>query len=179
MAYVRRRTTKAGTLSTALVESYRDEQGHPRQRLLVNLHGETSALKALAKLAACRDALRKEKESLAADRPDADKFYEIVTQNSLHGRRYSASERKEIDGLMRQREFLLKRLAKIERDLATIQKDGAIIKHHCNATPDEIQTAIRAHKQKHHEAEALVLGLEIGLNLQIREAKAALRRLSI
>ena len=40
MAYFRQRITKAGTVSTALVESYRDGQGEPRQRVLVNLHGE-------------------------------------------------------------------------------------------------------------------------------------------
>jgi hypothetical protein len=46
---VRKRTTKAGTVSTALVESYRDDQGRPRQRLIANLHGEPDPLRALAK----------------------------------------------------------------------------------------------------------------------------------
>jgi hypothetical protein len=50
MAYIRRRTTKAGSVSTALVESYRDEKGRPRQRLLANLHGEPDTTRALAKL---------------------------------------------------------------------------------------------------------------------------------
>ena len=50
MAYVRQRITKAGTVSTALVESYRDGQGEPRQRVLVNLHGEPDTLRALARL---------------------------------------------------------------------------------------------------------------------------------
>jgi hypothetical protein len=34
MAYIKTRTTKAGSISTALVEAYRDEKGRPRQRLL-------------------------------------------------------------------------------------------------------------------------------------------------
>jgi hypothetical protein len=85
MAYIRTRTAKGGTISTTLVEAYRDEQGRPRQRVLANLHGETGLLKALAKLAAQREALRKEKEALAADAVAANKFYEIVTQKTLSG----------------------------------------------------------------------------------------------
>ena len=38
---------------------------------------------------------------------DANKFYEVVTQNT--------AEREEIDRLMRQRAALLKRIAKVER----------------------------------------------------------------
>jgi chromosome segregation ATPase len=179
MTYVRRRTTRAGTVSTALVESYRDPQGRPRQRLLANLHGEPDTLRALAKLAAQRDALRKERESLAAEAVHANKFYEIVTQNTLYGHQYSDDEREEIDRLMRQRERLLNRLSQIERQLATIQRDGAVIKKHCTATPGEIQAAIKAHQQERHDADCLVLGLEWGLKQQLKEAKATLRGLNI
>jgi hypothetical protein len=49
MAYIRRRTSKAGAISTALVEAYRDGQGRPRQRLLANLHGELTPLKCFAR----------------------------------------------------------------------------------------------------------------------------------
>jgi hypothetical protein len=174
MAYVRTRTTKSGAVSTALVESYRDEMGRPRQRLLANLHGEPTALTALAKLAARRDALRKEQAALNAEAVDANEFYNIVTQQTLHGHQYSADERKEIDRLMRQRHRLLRRLEKIEAELAAIAKNGAFIKKHCSATADEIQAAIRAYKQKLHDAEALVLGMEWGLRKHRRE----LRRLS-
>jgi hypothetical protein len=177
MPHVRQRITKAGSASTALVESYRDGEGRPRQRLLANLHGEPDTLRALAKLAAQRDFLRKEKEASATDVMHANQFYEIVTQKTLHGHRYSAPERKEIDGLMRQRDRLLKRLAKIEGDLATIAKDGAIIKKHCTAAPDEIQAAIKAYKLELRDAECLVLGLE--MSLMLKDAKAKLRRLSI
>jgi hypothetical protein len=92
-------------------------------------------LSALAKLAARRDDLRKEQDALAADAVAANQFYEIVTLNTLHGKQYSSEERKEIDALMKQRGHLLARMAKIEADLAVIQKDGVAIKKHCSATP--------------------------------------------
>ena len=170
MAFVRTRGT-----TTALIEAYRDEDGRPRQRLLANLHGEPDTLSALAKLAARREALRAELASLQEQAPQANEFYAVVTGNVLGGHQYSATERKEIDALMRQRDRLLARMAKIESDLAIIQKDGAAIKKHCSATPDEVQAAIRAFKEKFHEAEALSLGLEYGF----KNAKAELRRLSV
>jgi hypothetical protein len=177
MAYVKTRTTKAGSISTALVEAYRDEKGRPRQRLLASLHGEPDALTALAKLAARRDALRKEKDELAAHAAEANKFYEIVTLNALQGQQYSAAERKEINALMKQRARLLARMAKIESDLATIQRDGVVIKKHCSATSSQIQAAIKAFRQKQHDAETLALGMEYGLRQSLREAKAKLRQL--
>jgi hypothetical protein len=64
MAYVRKRTTKAGTVSTALVESYRDDQGRPRQRLIANLHGESDPLRALAEITMMWDGLQAELEEL-------------------------------------------------------------------------------------------------------------------
>jgi hypothetical protein len=63
------------------------------------------------------------KNGVAAQRPDADKFYEAVTLNSLQGRQYSASERKEIDALMRQRDRLLARMPKIE-DRSSCYSEG-------------------------------------------------------
>jgi chromosome segregation ATPase len=178
MAYVRARTTRAGTISTALIEAYRDKQGRPRQRVL-NLRGESDPLKALAKLAAQREALRKETKALVAEAEAANRFYEVVTQSVLHGVQYSAEQRKEIDDLMRQRERLLRRFAKVEASLATIEKEGIIIKKHCTASPDEIQAAIRAYKTELKDAEALVFGLELAArNDELKRARAALRRLS-
>jgi hypothetical protein len=176
MAYVRRRTTKAGAISTALVEAYRDGGGRPRQRLLANLHGEPDTLRALAKLAAQRDTLRKERDTLTADKVHADQFYEAVTQNTLHGHQYSADERKEIDKLMRQRTRLLDRLSIVERALAMIERDGSVVKKHCTSTNSEVQTAIREYKEELNRAEALVLGLEFAA-APLQEAKAKLRRL--
>jgi hypothetical protein len=71
--------------------------------------------------------LRKEKEKLSGDAVHANSFYEVVTQNALLGHVYSSAEREEIDRFMRQRERLLKRLARVDRDLATIQTDGLVI----------------------------------------------------
>jgi hypothetical protein len=42
-----KRTTKAGTISTTLVEAYCDKQGRPHQRVLANLHGKPTALAAV------------------------------------------------------------------------------------------------------------------------------------
>jgi hypothetical protein len=80
---------------------------------------------------------------------------------------------------MRKRERVLRRLAKVEADLATIAKDGVVIKKHCSATSDEIQVAIRAYKKEVDDAEALVLGMEFGLHSELKAAKARLRRMSM
>ncbi len=74
MAFVKKRTTKSGSITTTLVESFRDEKGRPRQRVLANLHGMPDILSALAKLAAQRERLRKEKESLAENVGHAEEF---------------------------------------------------------------------------------------------------------
>jgi hypothetical protein len=179
MAYVRRRTTKAGTVSTALVEAYRDEAGRPRQRLLANLYGEPDNLKALAKLAAGREGLRMEREKLAAEAVHANQFYEVITRGTLQGQQYDADERKEIDGLLRKRERLLKRQAKVEAALIAIEKAGAVIKKHCAATPDEIQAAIQAHKAALRNAEAEALGAALIMRETVRVTTAKLRRLAI
>jgi flagellar biosynthesis/type III secretory pathway chaperone len=74
--------------------------------------------------------LRKEKEKLSGGAVHANSLYEVVTQNALLGHVYSSAEREEIDRFMRQRERLLKRLARVDRDLATIQTDGLVIQRH-------------------------------------------------
>jgi hypothetical protein len=161
MAYVRTRTTKAGTVSTSLVEAYRDENGQPRQRLLANLHGEPDTLSALAKLAARRDELRKEKEELGTT-PIPQGWEDIAP-------------------IATQVRAMLKRFHQIESDLATIQKDGVVIKKHCAATPQQVQAAIHAYKQKHSDAAAWAMGLMASVaNSKIREsaAVAALKRVS-
>jgi hypothetical protein len=173
MAFIR---TRGAT--TALIEAYRDEEGRPRQRLVANLHGEPDTLSALAKLAARREALRAELDSLQEGAGHANQFYAVLTQNTLAGHVYNAAEREEIDGLLKQRERLLARITKIEAALVTINKDGAVIKKHCDASPEQMQAAIRTFKEKFRDAEALNLGLEYALREQGKEAKAKLRRLS-
>lgn len=175
MAFIRSRTTKAGAVSTALVEAYRDEHRRPRQRVLANMHGAPDVLGALAKLAAQRERLRKEKTKYAPDIEQARTFYETVTTNALIGHRYGAGERKEIDRLLKLREKLLKRAAKIDATLATIQKDGAVLRKYCTAIDAEIQAAIKVYQKKLSDAEAGVIGSEFMLN----NMKAELRTISV
>ncbi len=175
MAYVRRRTTKAGFISTALVESYRDGLGRPRQRILANLYGAPDTTVALAKLTAQRRLLRKENRTLTSDLEKAEEFYAAITGNVLGRRKDSAADRREIDHLLRLRNRLLKRAAKIKADLGRIQKDGAIIKKHCTATDGEIQEAIRDYKKELEHAELMVQWADMALKL----VKSELRRVSL
>lgn len=70
MAYIRRRASKNGSVSTILVESYRDDQGRPRERALANLHGESTCLDALAKLTVQIEELRTHRDELIAANAD-------------------------------------------------------------------------------------------------------------
>ena len=63
MAFIRKRTTRRGVISTALVESYRQD-GKIRHRLIANLHGAENLVAALGRLAAEREAVRKERAEL-------------------------------------------------------------------------------------------------------------------
>jgi hypothetical protein len=173
MVFVRMRGT-----TTGLIEAYRDENGRPRQRLLANLHGEPDTLSALAKLAARRKALRTELDALRQDEVGADQFSAVFTGKVLAGHQCSAAERKEIDQRLRRRERLLARITEIEAALAVIEKDGAVIKKHCDASPAEVQAAVQRFQKKFRDAETLNLGLEYALREQSKEAKAKLRRLS-
>ena len=142
MGFVRRRTTKTGTVSTALVED---------------------TLQALGRLAAERDSLRKERAKLEPELPHAEKFYQVVMVNMGTGRRYSDDELKEIDRLMKARKRLLKRVAEIDARLSVIAKEGAIIKKHCTATTEEIRAAANAHAEELRNKEAYALGVELAL----------------
>jgi chromosome segregation ATPase len=175
MAYVRTRPTSSGSVSTALVEAYRDDAGRPRQRVLANLHGMPDILSALAKLAAQRELLRKEQDRLAPEAEQAEQFYRTITTTTLAGHEYSPQQRKEIDRLMRARKRLLKRIDIIAKALATIQKDGAVIRKHCTATEAEVQPAIAKYKKDLHDAEAVALGVEA----HRQRSQRKLRRLSM
>ena len=174
MSFVRKRETKAGAISTALVEAYRDKQGRPRQRVLANLHGAETALDALARLVAQRQELRKERAELAPEVKSAEEVYKIVMTSTVAGHKYSKDERKDIDHLLRARKKLLKRSDRVEALLVQIEREGAIIKKHCDASPGEIQAAIKAFQKQLAEAEMLMLGAEFGL----LRAKSRLRQLS-
>jgi len=160
MAFIRKRTTKNGVVSTALVESCRKD-GKPRSRVLVNLHGAESLTVALGRLAAKRDKLKKDRAGLEPDRAAAEEFYEIFTSATMAGRVWTIEERKEIDGLLRRRRRLLKRVAKIDTELAIIQREGVAIKKHCAASPDEIRAEADKHAKELQDAENHELGLAL------------------
>ena len=83
MAYVRKRTTKAGSPSTTLVEAYRDRRGRPRQRVLANLHGEPDTLRALAKLACMHEVLSEQRMEEHAEPSKMGAGFVLVTERSL------------------------------------------------------------------------------------------------
>jgi hypothetical protein len=174
MAFIRRRTTASGGLSTTLVEAYRDASGKPRQRVLANMYGAGTSLEALARLAALRERLRKEKAQLESEIEATSAVYRAITTMSLHGHQFPPAERKGVDQFLSSRNHVVKRLKKVDAALARIQKDGTAIKKHCNASPNEIQRAIRQYKKQLDEAEAVVFGAAGMLAC----AKEELRRLS-
>jgi len=152
MAYVRKRTTKAGSLSTTLVESYRDKSGRPRQRVLANLHGEPDTLRALAKLAAKHDVLLGQREEEHAEPSNRGAGFVLVTERALteHNRR----------------------LAQIDRQLTAIERDMAALDIHCRASDDEFQQAV----QQYREEYCKLFERACGLTIASKQADAALRR---
>ena len=175
MAFVRRRETKAGGVCTSLVESYRDAKGRPRQRILANLYGAPTPLEALAKLAAQRERLRKEKAELRPALEDAEESYRTLTTSSMSGYKISSAERRAFDRLLPVRERLLKRAKAMDGTLARIAKDRAAIRRHCDAAPDEIQAAIRQYKKNLMDSEKVLMGAEF----YYQSAKQDLQRLSL
>jgi hypothetical protein len=158
MAFIRKRTTKNGIVSTSLVESYR-EGGRPKHRTIANLHGAETLAVALGRLAAERDKLRKERSQLEIT--EAEAFYEVFTAETLAGRVWNIEERKEIDRLLRLRKHRLRRAEQIDTRLARIQREGGAIKRYCSATDDEIRTEAAKHAKRLHDLECLDLGLKM------------------
>ena len=168
MAFVKVRKTKTGAVSTVLVESYQDDNGRLRHRVLANLHGCEDTAHAMARLAAHRDCLRKERAELEPNVRPAEQFYEAITLSTLHGHAYSAEDRKDIDRLLKARKRLLNRLAAIDRTLAEIAKEGAIIKPHCQASPDEIRGLVGKYQKEMPNKGAF----ELGLRLMVSDERA-------
>ena len=154
MPYIKTRTTKAGRASTTLVESYRDDNGRPRQRILANLHGEPGTLEALVKL--------------AFQREDRQRFRDEQWANlSAHDRDVNA-------------DWLAEYFAKLDAELAALDRELAVIDAHCEATPDQIQAAYRAYKKRLDDAIAATTGALLRAwehQDGAKAAKAALRRL--
>jgi hypothetical protein len=151
MAYVRTRTTKAGIMSTTLIEAYRDENGLPRQRVLANLHGETNTLRALAKLAVMHDMLSRERNQGAEPAQEGPGFVLITSRASAKHDHH---------------------IAQIDRRLAAIEQEMAVIREHCTASDDAFQKACRHYNEDCRRAVERVMGL----SHERKQAAALLRR---
>ena len=156
MAFIRKRTTRRGVISTALVESYRQD-GKIRHRLIANLHGAESLVAALGRLAAEREAVRKERAELEPSIPHAEEFYQVITTAVRNGHVWSPDERKEIDRLLRDRKRLLRRMTAIDKQLERIQRADAAIKKHCTASADEIRAEANKHAKTLDHGRAMEL----------------------
>jgi hypothetical protein len=152
--FVRKRTTKAGSVSTALVEAYRDHNGRPRHRILANLHGEPDALSAIAKLIWLR----------VVGWSEQDELYKDLKQTS------------ETD--WRAKDRLLKRFDQIEATVARIDREEAAIRKYCSATDEEIKAAYKAFAERLRDAAHYALGVRMIEGKRIKDADTRLRRLS-
>ena len=124
--FVRKRTSKAGSISTALVEAYRDHNGRPRHRILANLHGEPDALSAIAKLTVLRTALRGEQALMLEE----------------------VEEFSDIDNKRQRARRLLPRFEQIEATIPRIEREEAAIRKYCSATDEEIEAACEAFQKR-------------------------------
>jgi hypothetical protein len=153
MAFVRERTTKAGSVSTTLVESYRDETGRPRQRILANLHGEPDLARALAKLAVMHRVLLGQWEEERAEPSNTGTGFVLVTERALTEYNH--------------------RIEQIDRRLAVIERDMAVINEHCSASDDEFQEAVQRYRREYCEAFERAMGLAV----MRKQLDAVLRRM--
>jgi hypothetical protein len=163
MAYVRRRTTKAGSVSTALVEAYRDKSGRPRQRVLANLHGEPTVLAALAKLWANSKALEVERDGLVEELRESSSA--ALDESGMPSALMVRSE----DGV---------RLGTINAALAIIGREIPVLLEHCDASDEEINAAVQAFVKRRADVANAVLGGTFVYAEKLREAKRKLRRLT-
>ena len=157
MPFVRKRKTKAGAVSTALVEAYRDYNGRPRQRILASLHGEPDVLHALAKLGFHWAHLREQAQE-------------------LHGEYQEAKEREWVWKL----DAMAKRLLHIDRALKAIERDARVIREHCTAMDEQIDAAIEAYAKRVDRAAMNALAVELyyaQLGEARKEVKPAFRQL--
>ncbi len=68
----------------------------------------------------------------------------------------TAQEYRDLSRLMRDRKKAKTRLDRIDALLGRVQKDGAVIRKHVDATEQEIQQAIKDYQKKLREAEMTV-----------------------
>ena len=161
MAFIRKRTTKNGVVSTALVEAYRSG-GKPKHRIIANLHGATTLAEAVGRLAAKRDRLKKERAALAADEPHVRELLQAVHENTyVRGITYTGDELRKVKRLQRQANRLLRRLPEIDAEIDQINIEGGMIKKHCIATADEIRAEAAKYVKQFDDDEARELAVKI------------------
>jgi hypothetical protein len=139
-------------VSTTLVESYRDDTGRPRQRVLTNLHGEPDTLRALAKLAVMHESLSKEREEGLTDTGEKGAGFVLVPDRALTEYNH--------------------RVAQIDRQLALIERDMAVLSEHVVASDDEFKAAVRRYQREYCKTVERVAGIALAR----KQANAALRR---
>lgn len=141
MAFVRRRTTPSGTLVTTLMESFRDQQGRPRQRTLANLHGAESADEAVARLAAVMARLE---ELCRAVEAEAEAVARATTP--LAGGREARlpwEARIERGALESRGRWLKARGAQLRSSLAALDADRTKLEAHRTWDDAKLQRAIK------------------------------------
>ena len=174
MAFVRRRTTSGGTLVTTLMESFRDEQGRPRQRTLANLHGADSPDEALARLAAVMARLEELCHSVEAEA-------RAVAQASAPlaaGREAQLPWKARIErGALESRGRWLKaRGAQLRAALAALDADRAKLQAHRTWDDARLQRAIKREGRALDDAAKAAVGERLAAkSLERRKAKSDAR----
>ncbi len=159
MAFIRKRRTSSGNLSTALVEPYRNSTGKPRQRVLANLYGCETTLEALAKLSAQRLRLRQERKEIESMLAKTAEWAAVAVRfatDPAEAKRIgmTTEDYRDLNRVMTARKRAKARLARIDALLGRIRKDGAVIRKHVDGTQQDVQKAIKDYQEKLSSAEA-------------------------
>ena len=140
MAFVRRRTTAAGTLVTTLMESYRDPEGRPRQRTLANLHGAESADQAYARLSAVAQRLEAQLAPVAKEAEGLPRKLDAKAKHAAGA--LSATEQIETAALYNRSRWLLSRRRQLEQALAAVERDREVLQPHCSWDAGQLRRAV-------------------------------------
>jgi multidrug efflux pump subunit AcrA (membrane-fusion protein) len=138
------------------------------------MHGEKTALAALAKVAAMRASLREEKADLDKAQAQLEPIYEDWMQAIGTGCRLTKANRRKCDKVVKMRKTMQKRTAEIETRLAKLNRDGAEIKKHCTSSDDEIQAEIRAYRQRAAEVQSEAAATEFMASEQRKNLRRVL-----
>lgn len=130
MPYVRQFRDGDG-YATALVETFIDQNGKHRTRVLADLMGASSVEEALDRLDRQHEALRREAAEIAPQLAETQECYAAIRENLEGGKAYAFEELKKIDQLCALRRRLIGRVLQIEDSLTRNKRDRAAIEKHC------------------------------------------------